>query len=282
MPIIAYYVHDIDPVIFHIWGDFGLRYYGLAYALGFIFAIYIMRRLHKKGKLSLTPDQQSTALFVLILGVLIGGRFGHMLLYDLDSFLSNPLTFFEIWHGGMASHGGFLGVIVACWWISKRYKIKFLYLADVLSAMTPAGLMLGRIANFINGELWGKPTDVSWAVIFPQSAPHGTPISMISPRHPSQLYEAALEGLLLLLFTQWRLWRTNALQTPGRLCGEFFILYAIMRIIGEQFREPDGPLILGMNPGAFYSIFIALIGIIVIVASVKTLKTQRSATGNKS
>lgn len=278
MSIIAYYIHDIDPVIFHIWGDFGLRYYGLAYALGFIFAIFLMRQLHKKGKLALNPDQQSTALFVLILGVLIGGRLGHMFLYDLDGFLSNPLSFFQIWHGGMASHGGFAGVLVACWWISKRYKIGFFHLADILAAMTPAGLMMGRIANFINGELWGKPTDVPWAVIFPQSAPHGTPLQMIPPRHPSQLYEAALEGLLLLLYTQWRLWRTDALKTPGRLCGEFLLLYAIVRIVGEQFREPDAGLILGLNPGAFYSLFIGILGIAFIAVSFRTAMPPKVKT----
>ena len=276
MPQIAYYVHDINPEIFHIWGQFGLRYYGLAYALGFVVAIYIMRRLYKKGKLALNYDQQSTALFALILGVLVGGRLGHMLLYDWNGFISNPLTFFEIWRGGMASHGGFAGVLVACWWISKRYKIGFLKLADVLSAMTPPGLMLGRLANFINGELWGKPTDLPWAVIFPQSAPHGTPLSAIPPRHPSQLYEAALEGLFLMLYTQWRIWKTGALITPGRLTGEFLILYAIVRIIGEQFREPDAALIWGLNPGIFYSLFIALMGGVFIAASFKSARHKKA------
>ncbi len=276
MSLIAYYVHNIDPVIFHIWGDFGLRYYGLAYALGFVIAILIMRRLHNKGLLSLNPEQQSTTLFVLILGVLLGGRLGHMLLYDLNSFLDNPLTFFEFWRGGMASHGGFIGVLVACWWLARKYRLGFFHLSDFLAAMTPAGLMLGRIANFINGELWGKPTDVPWAVIFPQSAPFGTPISMIAPRHPSQLYEAALEGLVILLYTQWRLWKTDALKTPGRLCGEFLVLYAILRIVGEQFREPDGALILGMNPGIFYSLFIAVLGIVYIAFSFKTTPPAKS------
>ncbi|MCK5125119.1 MAG: prolipoprotein diacylglyceryl transferase [candidate division Zixibacteria bacterium] len=271
-----YYVHNIDPEIIHLWGQFGLRYYGLAYALGFIIAIIIMRRLHKKGLLSLNPEQQSTALFALILGVMIGGRLGHMLLYDLNGFLSNPLTFFEIWKGGMASHGGFAGVLVACWWIAKKYKIGFWKLSDVLATMTPPGLMLGRIANFINGELWGKPTDVSWAVIFPQSAPYGTPIDLIPARHPSQLYEAALEGLLLVIYTQWRMWKTKAPLTPGRLCGEFLILYAIVRIIGEQFREPDASLIMGVNPGIFYSFFIVLLGAVFIYFSIRNAAQKKA------
>ena len=130
--------------------------------------------------------------------------------------------------------------------------------------------MLGRIANFINGELWGKISDVSWAVIFPQSAMRGTPIEQIAARHPSQLYEAGLEGTLLLLYSQWRLWKTNVLNQPGRLTGEFLLIYAVARILGEQFREPDAPLIIGLSRGIFYSFFLLAGGLYLILRSRKT------------
>jgi phosphatidylglycerol:prolipoprotein diacylglycerol transferase len=140
----------------------------------------------------------------------------------------------------------------------------------------PPGLFLGRVANFINGELWGKPSEVPWAVIFPQSAPPGTPLALIPPRHPSQLYEAFLEGIVLLIYTQWRFRRTAALATPGRLSGEFLVLYALVRILGEQFREPDASPILGLSRGIFYSLFMIAIGLGAIVYSGRRVKTSPS------
>lgn len=267
MPATDYYVHNIDPFLIHFWGDFGIRYYGLAYALGFAIAIWLWRRLYSKGKSQLNPDQQMVAMFALFVGVVVGGRLGHVLLYAFDDFIHDPLLFFRFLEGGMASHGGFAGVFVACIWISRHYGIDFFRLADVLAFLTPAGLMFGRIANFINGELWGTVTHVPWAVIFPRSAPPGTPIDQIEPRHPSQLYEAALEGALLMAYTQWRMWKTGADAKPGRLAGEFFIGYAIVRTIGEQFRAPDSAPILGMQAGVFYSVFIVLVGIFFLVQS---------------
>ena len=262
-----YYVHDIDPVLIHIYGDFGIRYYGLAYLLGFVITAWLLHKYYKAGKSPLNAEAQSTALIVLVMGVLIGGRLGHILLYDFKDTLLDPLNIFRVWEGGMASHGGFAGVIVAGWWLSRHYRIGLSSLWDLLASLAPPGLMLGRIANFINGELWGTPTTVSWAVIFPHSAPPGTPVALIPPRHPSQLYEAALEGLLLMLYTQWRLWRTDALKSPGRLAGEFLLLYAVVRIIGEQFRAPDSPPILGLNRGIFYSFFLAAAGVGLVVLS---------------
>jgi phosphatidylglycerol:prolipoprotein diacylglycerol transferase len=170
----------------------------------------------------------------------------------------------------MASHGGFIGVLAACWWVAKKLKISFLQLGDLLCPLVPPGILLGRIANFINGELWGKVSHVSWAVIFPQSAMLGTPLEQIAPRHPSQLYEAGLEGGLLLAYSQWRLWKTDALNHPGRLSGEFLLIYAVVRIFGEQFREPDASLIMGLSRGSFYSIFLLIAGAFLIYRSRKT------------
>jgi phosphatidylglycerol:prolipoprotein diacylglycerol transferase len=265
-----YYVHNIDPVLIHIYGDFGIRYYGLAYLLAFVISAWLLHKYYRAGKSPLNPEQQSTALIVLVMGVLIGGRLGHILLYDFWDTLHDPLNIFRVWQGGMASHGGFVGVILAGWWLSKRYNINYLRLADLLASLAPPGLMLGRIANFINGELWGTPTTVPWAVIFPASAAPGTPIALIQPRHPSQLYEAALEGLFLMLYTQWRVWRTDTMKSPGRLSGEFLLLYAVVRIIGEQFRAPDSPSILGLNRGIFYSFFLAVAGILLLAWTYRT------------
>ena len=262
-----YYVHDIDPVLLPIYGDFGIRYYGLAYLLGFVACAWLLHKYYKAGKSPLNPEQQSTALIILVLGVLVGGRLGHIFLYDLPETLRDPLNVFRVWEGGMASHGGFAGVIFGGWVISRMYHMRFLSFGDLLTTLAPPGLMLGRVANFINGELWGTPSTAPWAVIFPQSAPPGTPLELITPRHPSQLYEAALEGLFLIIYTQWRLWRTDVLKHPGRLGGEFLLLYAVVRIIGEQFRAPDSSRLFGMNRGVFYSIFLAIAGIYLIIRS---------------
>ncbi|MCB2211199.1 prolipoprotein diacylglyceryl transferase [bacterium] len=260
-----YWVHDLDPFLIHFGGDIGLRYYGLAYVLAFLFAFWLFGRFRRAGLSPLTKNQEADAMLFLVLGALLGGRLGFMLLYDLPQFLREPWTIVEVWRGGMASHGGFAGVVLAGIWVAKRYKINFWRLADMMAVMTPPGLMLGRIANFINGELWGRISYVSWAVIFPESAAPGTPVSQIPPRHPSQLYEAALEGLLCLVYTQLRAWKSNVIREhPGQLGGEFLVLYGIVRIVGEQFREPDASLILDLSRGSFYSIFLALAGVLMI------------------
>ncbi len=251
----------------HIWGDFGIRYYGLAYLLAFGLGYYFLTYLRRKGKSPLTADQESTALTALLLGVIAGGRLGYIILYDFSQALHNPLIIFKVWEGGMSSHGGFAGVILACWWITRRFRIPFFRFSDLLCVLTPPGLFLVRVANFINGELWGKITTVPWAVIFPQSMPPNTLPTHIPPRHPSQLYEAVLEGAFLLLFTQWRVGRTSVLSSPGRLSGEFLILYALARILAEQFRESDASLLLGMSRGVFYTFFLVFLGGVFLLRS---------------
>jgi len=260
-----YWVNQLDPVMIHIYGNFGIRYYGLAYLLAFVIGILLLRWYYRAGKSPLDPQQIESAIFALILGVMLGGRLGDVILYDGADFLLDPWMVFRVWDGGMASHGGFVGVALALVWISHKFKLSFLRLSDLLCTIVPPGLLLGRFANFINGELWGKVTTVSWAVIFPRSAPPNTPFALIAPRHPSQLYEAALEGVVLLVYTQWRLWRTDAQKTPGRLSGEFLALYAVVRIVGEQFREPDAGLIFGLSRGIFFSLFLLLAGILVLI-----------------
>lgn len=240
----------------------GIRYYGLAYLLAFVVAYFLLSFYHQRKRSPLDNDQLSTAFFAIIIGVMAGGRIGYFLFYDFGALLENPLNLFRVWEGGMASHGGFIGVALAILWISRREKVPVLQLSDLLVTVAAPGIFFGRVANFINGELWGKVTTVSWAVRFPDSMPPGTPVEDIPPRHPSQLYEAALEGLLLFAYVQFRFWKTPvARRYPGQLTGEFFIGYAIARIVSELFREPDAALILGMSRGTFYSIFLAVIGL---------------------
>lgn len=275
-----YWVDRFDPVLLPLHGNFGIRYYGLAYLLAFVIGWLLLRAYYRAGKSPLSPPQIDQAIVAIVLGVLAGGRLGYMVLYDWTGWLHAPWTVFQVWDGGMASHGGFIGVTLAMIWISRKFALPFLQLGDLAVSITPPGLLLGRVANFINGELWGKVSTMPWAVIFPKSAPSGTPLNLIPPRHPSELYEAALEGAALLVYTQWRLWRTPALKTPGRLSGEFLIGYAVARIICEQFRQPDAGLILGMSRGTFYSLFVAAAGVLLVAFVNRQKPGQQSGSVN--
>lgn len=269
----AYWINNLDPFIIHFpKGSIieGIRWYGLAYVVSFLIGFVLLHYYYLKKRSPYNPDQQTSLITAIILGTLIGGRLGYMLLYDLNHFLHNPLTFFKVTEGGMASHGGILGIIIAIFWFSKKTKTSFLGLCDIIASIGPAGIFLGRIANFINGELWGKISYYPWAVIFPTSAP-GFPISLIPPRHPSQLYEAFLEGLLLFIYLQIRFWTKGKTLPKGQLTGECLIGYAIARIVCEFFRTPDAPLIFNINPGQFYSIFIIFAGILFIYFSKKLI-----------
>jgi phosphatidylglycerol:prolipoprotein diacylglycerol transferase len=246
-----YWINRLDPVMIHLHGDMGIRYYGVAYLLAFAIAAVLLLWYDRAGKSPLGPHQIGTAMYALILGVMLGGRLGYVMLYALPEFTLDPWMAFRIWDGGMSSHGGFVGVALALAWVSRKLKIPVLALGDLVSSVAPVGLFLGRIANFI----------------FPRSAAPGTPFDLIAPRHPTQFYEAALEGLVLLVYTQWRVWGTNALKAPGRLTGEFLALYAVVRILGEQFREPDAGLIFGMSRGIFYSLFLLGGGAVMIAST---------------
>jgi|UniRef100_UPI00404B2A1A phosphatidylglycerol---prolipoprotein diacylglyceryl transferase len=256
MFILAHWTNNLSPFLIQFGENFGIRYYGLAYMLGFIGAGWLLHLYTKANRSKLADELIVDFMTAMIMGVMLGGRLGYFLLYEPASLLQDPLLFFKVWKGGMASHGGFIGVALALAWFARTRRIPFLHLSDLIASTTALGLMLGRLANFINGELWGKPASVWWAVNFPAS-----PWPMV-PRHPSQLYEAALEGLLLLVFAQWRFWRTDVIAThPGRLAGEFLIVYAIVRAFCETFREPDAGLILGLSRGTFYSLFLVAIGV---------------------
>jgi phosphatidylglycerol:prolipoprotein diacylglycerol transferase len=262
---LAYWVHNFSPFLIRFNENFGIRYYGLAYLAGFVAAGWMLRKYHRAGRSTLDLNGIVDLMTALIVGVIVGGRLGYFLLYQFDLFRHDPLVLFRVWEGGMASHGGFLGVLLALWWFSRKRGTGMLPLADLVVTTAPIGLFFGRVANFINGELWGKSATVPWAMIFPLSERPDTPAHLMLPRHPSQLYEALLEGLLLFLFMQWRFWKSDAAKVqPGRLSGEFLIAYALARAIGELFREPDAGLILGLSRGTFYSVFLIVAGVALI------------------
>lgn len=279
----SYWVHDLSPFLIRFpdnpLGLEGIRYYGLAYLASFIGAWLLLRIYDQRGKFRIDADSRATLMTALIIGVLAGGRLGYMLLYDLAAFMENPLLVFRVDQGGMASHGGFVGVMFALVWFARKKGYSFLELGDVVTSLTPLGLMLGRIANFINGELWGKVTNGTWGFIFPNSPKVYDPLSasfIFEPRHPSQLYQAALEGGLLFAYLQWRFWKAR--PPVGQLGGEFLLGYGLLRIISEVFREPDASLILGISRGQFYSIFLILAGVFVIRLARSNHRKQNTGT----
>ncbi len=263
-----YWVHNLSPFLIQFNDTIGIRYYGLAYLIGFVAAGCLLFLYHRAGRSALNPTASIDLIFAIVVGVLLGGRLGYFLLYRMDTVLRDPLSLLRVWEGGMASHGGFVGVTLALAWFARSRKLSMLHLGDLIATVAPVGLFFGRVANFINGELWGRVSTAPWAVIFPQSAAPGTHPLLIEPRHPSQLYAAVLEGLVLLAFAQWRFWKTDCAQrTPGRLVGEFLIAYSVVRVISEWFREPDASLLFGVSRGSFYSLFLVVGGVVLITLS---------------
>ena len=254
MPL-AVWIHDLSPFVIKFTDNFGIRYYGLAYLAGFVASAWLLHVYWKKGLSPFPLNVVMDLMTFIVLGVLLGGRLGYFFLYQFPTMRADPFAIFRVWEGGMASHGAFIGVVLALWWWGRKRHVPMLQVGDVIATTVPVGVFFGRIANFINGELWGKPTDGTWGVIFARTDPTKL------PRHPSQLYEAGLEGLVLLAYMQWRFWSSEtARQQTGRLSGEFLIAYALVRMIGEVFREPDASLLFGLSRGTFYSIFLILAG----------------------
>ena len=249
---------NISPEIFSfpIFGfEFALRWYALAYIAGILIGWRMSVMTVKAARLWLndrpvmTPTQIEDLLTWMILGVILGGRLGYVLFYQPAYYLQNPQEILFIWQGGMAFHGGLLGVIVAGLIFTTRYKIPKLSAADVMALGVPPGLLLGRLANFISAELWGRPTDLPWGVAFPTNAAQYCPdVIDLCARHPSQLYEALLEGLILGALLLWMAWRRDAYKTPGLIAGTFFAGYGIARFIVEFARQPDAQFVSAGNP----------------------------------
>ena len=227
---------QMDPVLIQI-GPLAIRWYALAYIIGILaawrYAGSMVSRPALWGGRAPTVDKTGLEDLVLwiTLGIIIGGRLGHVLFYTPGLVLSDPLEILRVWNGGMSFHGGCVGVLVAVALFVRRRGLDLFSLGDLVCAVVPIGLFLGRIANFINGELWGRPTDLPWAMVFPAAGPE--------PRHPSQLYEAALEGVVLFLVLRWATHRAGLLSRPGVTAGLFFAGYGLARILVETVREPD-------------------------------------------
>ena len=247
----------VDPVAVSL-GPFVVRWYALAYIAGLLLGWRYCRYLAAKGG-PVSPDDFDDFLTWATFGVVLGGRIGYVLFYKPDYFFAHPLEIFEVWNGGMSYHGGMLGVLVAIFVFARKRGISGLALGDLVAAATPIGLFFGRLANFINAELYGRPTDVPWAMVFPTGGPE--------PRHPSQLYEAFLEGFMLFAILAWLARKPEMRERHGLIGGAFLAGYGIARIIGETFREPDafiGFLSFGTTWGQWLSVPMVIAGVVLI------------------
>jgi phosphatidylglycerol:prolipoprotein diacylglycerol transferase len=257
---------EFDPVAIHL-GPVSIRWYGLMYLVGFAGGLLLARL--RAPRYGLTTRDLDDFLFYVVLGTILGGRLGYVLFYKLHEYLTDPIKIFYLWEGGMSFHGGFLGVIAAMWWFARKKGRHWFEITDFIAPLAPIGLAAGRIGNFINAELWGRPTDVPWAMIFPTVDPQ--------PRHPSQLYEFALEGVALFLI----LWLFSRKPRPmGAVSGLFLICYGAFRFFVEFFREPDsflGPLALGLSMGQWLSLPMLVGGVAMLVWAYRRRQTVPAA-----
>ena len=251
---------QIDPVAIAL-GPIKVHWYGLMYLLAFFFAWLLGRYRIKKGLFDITVQRFEDLLFYCILGVILGGRLGYVLFYQPSYYLSNPMQILSVWDGGMSFHGGLLGVLLAMLWFGHKEKKTFFQISDFGAPLVPLGLAFGRLGNFINGELWGRPTESSWGMVLPH-------VDNLA-RHPSQLYQMALEGLLLFII----LWVFSSKKRPvGQVSAVFLIGYGFFRFIAEYAREPDGYLGLlsmGFSMGQWLSLPMIIAGIALYIISAK-------------
>jgi phosphatidylglycerol:prolipoprotein diacylglycerol transferase len=309
--MLAYYLDAFDPFMFRLWDNVGPRWYGMAYVLAFACGFWLLRVLAKRGYTELRVEQVGDFItWAAIFGVMLGGRLGYVLFYRPEM-LRDPVSIVRVWEGGMSSHGGMLGLLAFTLYYAWRHKISCANLGDNLVVVAPIGLFFGRCANFINGELYGRLTKVPWAMLFPKellepqnSALAGRALAaaqqidpsltsadlivnrlhdqpqlraairpLLTPRHPSQLYEAFLEGFVLFAILCFVRARTR--QPNGILTGLFFVCYAIFRIVVEYFREPDASLVAGFTRGQFFSFFLISIGLaFIIVGKIRNEQTS--------
>ncbi|HET9459834.1 MAG TPA: prolipoprotein diacylglyceryl transferase [Sphingomicrobium sp.] len=263
----------LSPVALDL-GFFELRWYSLAYLAGIFVGYWYMLKLLKQPGAPMARRHADDLVFYAALGVILGGRLGYVLFYNLGYYLEHPVDILKLWDGGMSFHGGLLGVVLAIFYLSWKEKLSALRIHDYVACVAPIGLFLGRLANFVNHELWGAPTDVPWAVRFPEVVA-GMPV-LGPPRHPSQLYEAILEGLVLFAILWWMFWRTEARYQPGKLVGAFGFFYGLFRFLVEFVREPDAQLVgfanaTGLHMGQWLSLPLILGGLYLML----TAKSRR-------
>lgn len=267
MPLFVIAYPMIDPFAIAI-GPFAIRWYALSYIAGLLGGWWLAKRIAGREALwgatrHSSPADIDDLIVFIAFGIILGGRIGYVLFYDFAQYLSHPLEALQLWRGGMSFHGGFLGAALAIVLFARSKGLPVIPNFDIAAAVTPIGLFCGRIANFVNGELFGRPSDVPWAMVFPNGGPE--------PRHPSQLYQAALEGVLLFVLVQV-LVRMGALKRPGLVTGAFVAGYGVARIVGETFREPDaqiGYLAGGLTMGMALSIPMVALGLAIAGFSLK-------------
>jgi phosphatidylglycerol---prolipoprotein diacylglyceryl transferase len=228
------YVHwadlGLDPVLLEL-GPIKLRWYSLAYLAGILVGWWYLLKLIDRPGAPMARRHADDLVFYATLGVILGGRLGYVLFYRPKFYFDEPLQILRIWDGGMSFHGGVIGTTLGILWLARKHKLDWLRVHDYVACCVPFGLFFGRLANFVNAELWGRPTDVPWAIVFPNGGD--------VPRHPSQLYEAGLEGLLLFAILWFLFWKTEARYQPGKLVGTFLLVYGLSRFLVELVRQPD-------------------------------------------
>ena len=257
---------QISPIALSV-GGFQLRWYALAYLFGILSAWWLTKRNIKRYDLGITSAELDDLVFYTTLGIILGGRLGYVVCYGDGYFWRYPVEIFAVWHGGMSFHGGIVGVILGLFCFSRKYHFRFLKITDIVALYVPIGIFLGRIANFINGELWGRVTDVAWAVKFPEGG--------YLPRHPSQLYEAFSEGILLFFILNLLWKQAYVREHTGIISATFLIVYACSRICMEFFREPDSQIgyIFGQTTlGQLLSLPFLLLGLYILYRAVKSEK----------
>ena len=265
----------LSPVALSL-GFFDIRWYSLGYLAGILLGYWYLTILIRQPGAPMARRHADDFVFYATLGIIIGGRVGYILFYQ-PSILQHPLDILKLWQGGMSLHGGVLGVLVAIWWMTRSQKLSFLRVCDYIACSIPFGLGLVRLANFVNGELWGKVTNVPWAIVFPDGGPF--------PRHPSQLYEAVLEGPLLFAILAFAFWKTKARYHPGKLVGICALAYGCARFGVEYFREADAQLMefaarTGLHMGQWLSLPMILIGLY-LIATAKSRRLSVDAAGER-
>lgn len=266
----------LSPIALDL-GFFKLRWYSLAYIAGILLGWWYLLRLIAQPGSPMAKRHADDLVFWATIGIIGGGRLGYVLFYKPELF-ETPLEILKLWEGGMSLHGGLIGVLIAIWWVARSNKLDMLRMCDFIAPVAPFGVFFGRLANFVNGELWGRPTDVSWGIIFPAT---GDGI----PRHPSQLYEAGLEGIVPFLVLSWMFWRTDARYYPGRIVGTAAVLYGVARSFVELFRQPDQGLEnlpWGLTMGQTLSLPMVLIGLYLIATSAKRRQRVEPIAGSAS
>ena len=274
----------LDPIALDL-GFFQLRWYSLAYLAGIFIGYWYLLKLIKQPGAPLARRHADDLVFYAALGIILGGRLGYVLFYNLPYYLQHPIDILMLWDGGMSFHGGVIGTSLGIVYLARKEGLNWLRVHDYVACCVPFGLFFGRLANFINQELWGAPTDVPWAIRFVEATPYGPMLG--TPRHPSQLYEAGLEGILLFLILWFMFWRTKARYEPGKLVGAFILFYGLFRFGVEFIREPDSQLVefaqaTGLHMGQWLTVPMILGGIYLMVTAKKRRERVEPVAGPAS